>query len=46
MTCICGCDTWIVEKRSRNGRWYFVYICRKCGKERLPTMRERIEFNG
>ncbi len=46
MKCECGNDTFFVEKRSRNGSWYFVYICRKCQKERLPTPEEKIDWNG
>ncbi len=36
---------WKCEKRSRNGYWYFCFICEKCGEERLPTMKEREAFN-
>ena len=46
MTCKCGNDTWYLEKRSRNGNWYNVYICRRCKDERLPSVEERKEWNG
>lgn len=41
-----------VESRSKDGRFYYVYVCinmeckKKCDRERLPTVKERSEFNG
>ena len=40
----CKADDWRVEKRTRNMHWYYVFVCEKCGYERLPNTYEREAF--